>query len=129
MGDGPSSWTDWLIVSRTAAQLKWGTLPGGYVAGRGWNDKERMGGKPVRLMRMVVADYSRPGDLVCDPFMGAGTTGIACHAEQRRFVGIEIDAATFDVACRRIEAAQRQGQLFKLERDGSSIAVPSRQAD
>lgn len=111
-GDGPCSWTDWLVVSRTAAQSKWGMLPGGYVAGPGWNDKERMGGKPVRLMQMVVADYSRPDELVCDPFMGAGTTGVACHTEQRRFVGIEIDPATFDIACRRIEAAQRQGQLF-----------------
>jgi hypothetical protein len=33
-GDGPSSWTDWIVVARTKAQLKWGTLPGGYVAGR-----------------------------------------------------------------------------------------------
>jgi hypothetical protein len=32
-GDGPSSWTDWIVVARTKAQLKWGTLPGGYVAG------------------------------------------------------------------------------------------------
>lgn len=111
-GDGPCSWTDWLVVSRTAAQMKWGTLPGGYVAGPGWNDKHRMGGKPVRLMQMVVGDYSRPGDLVCDPFMGAGTTGVACHTEQRRFIGIEIDPVAFDIACKRIEDAQRQGSLF-----------------
>ena len=111
-GDGPSSWTDWLIVSRTAAQIKWGTLRGGYVAGEGWNDKERMGGKPTRLMQLVVQDYSRPGDLVCDPFMGAGTTGVACAREGRRFIGIEIDPAAFDIACRRIEEAQKQGDMF-----------------
>ena len=111
-GDGPSSWTDWLVVSRTAAQMKWGTLRGGYVAGPGWDDKERMGGKPTRLMQLVVSDYSRPGELVCDPFMGAGTTGVACHKEGRDFIGIEIDEPTFDIACRRIEEAQRQSDLF-----------------
>jgi site-specific DNA-methyltransferase (adenine-specific) len=112
-GDGPSSWTDWMVVSRTKALSKWGTLRGGYVAGEGWNDKERMGGKPVRLMQLVVGDYSRPGEVVCDPFMGAGTTGVACAKEGRDFVGIEIDPASFETACKRIEDAQRQGNLFE----------------
>jgi len=111
-GDGPSSWTDWIVVSRTKAQNKWGTLGGGYVAGPGWDDKGRMGGKPTRLMQRIVTDYSRPGQIVCDPFMGAGTTGVACHTEGRRFVGIEIDEPSFDIACRRIEDAQRQGRLL-----------------
>jgi len=111
-GDGPSSWTDWLIVARTSAQHRWGTLRGGYVAGQGWDDKVRMGGKPTRLMQMVVSDYSRSGETVCDPFMGAGTTGIACAKEGRNFIGIEIDAAAFDIACKRIEDAQKQGDLF-----------------
>lgn len=112
-GDGPSSWTDWVIVARTAAQLRWGTLRGGYIAGQGWNDKERMGGKPTALMRAVVTDYSRLDDLVCDPFMGAGTTGVACVQLGRRFVGIEIDQDCFDIACRRIEAATRQGDMLR----------------
>lgn len=111
-GDGPSSWTDWCIVARTAAQHRWGTLPGGYVAGHGWNDKQRMGGKPTRLMQLLVNDYSRIGELVRDPFMGAGTTGVACAREGRRFVGIEIDLDAFDIACRRIDQEQRQGDLF-----------------
>lgn len=112
-GDGPSSWTDWIVVARTRALSKWGTLPGGYVAGPGWNDKQRMGGKPTRLMQLLVNDYSRRGDLVCDPFMGAGTTGVACMIEGRDFVGVEIDPVAFDIACRRIEDAQRQGNLFE----------------
>lgn len=111
-GDGPSSWTDWLVVSRTKAQNRWGTLRGGYVAGPGWNDKERMGGKPTPLMRLIVSDYSRPDDLICDPFMGAGTTGVAACLESRDFIGIEIDPAAFDTACRRIEDAQRQGDFL-----------------
>lgn len=111
-GDGPSSWTDWLVVARTPAQHRWGTLRGGYVAGPGWDDKVRMGGKPTRLMQLVVSDYSRANEIVCDPFMGAGTTGVACAREGRQFVGIEIDRKTFDIACKRIEDAQRQGDLF-----------------
>jgi site-specific DNA-methyltransferase (adenine-specific) len=111
-GDGPCSWTDWIVPARTKALNKWGTLRGGYIAGPGWDDKQRMGGKPTRLMQLVVSDYSRPGDLVCDPFMGAGTTGVACAKEGRDFIGIEIDPAAFDIACRRIDQAQRQGDLF-----------------
>ena len=111
-GDGPCSWTDWLVVARTGALRKWGTLRGGYVAGDGWNDKERKGGKPTRLMQLIVDDYSRPGDVVCDPFMGAGTTGVAAVKAARDFIGIEIDPAAFDIACRRIEEAQRQADLF-----------------
>lgn len=103
-GDGPSSWTDWIVVSRTAAQLRWGTLRGGYVAGPGWDDKARMGGKPSALMRLLVSDYTRRGETVLDPFMGAGTTGIAAIREGRRFIGVEIDPEAFDIACRRIRA-------------------------
>ncbi len=114
-GDGPCSWTDWIVVSRTKAQSKWGTLPGGYIAGPGWNDKARMGGKPTALMQALVRDYSRPGDLVLDSHMGAGTTGVACLREGRRFVGCEIDADAFAIACQRIEQAYAQGRLFAPE--------------
>jgi len=44
--------------------------------------------------------------------MGAGTTGVACALEDRDFIGIEIDPAAFDIACKRIEDAQRQGDFF-----------------
>lgn len=111
-GDGPSSWTDWIVVARTKAQNKWGTLPGGYIAGPGWNDKQRMGGKPTLLMDALVCDYSRPGQLVLDTHMGAGTTGVACVRQGRRFIGCEIDRQAFDIACKRIEQAQAQERLF-----------------
>jgi len=112
-GDGPCSWTDWIIVSRTKAQSKWGTLPGGYIAGPGWNDKARMGGKPTALMELLVQDYSRAGDTVLDTHMGAGTTGIACIRNGRKFIGIEIDPLAFDIACKRINQAVAQSQLFE----------------
>jgi site-specific DNA-methyltransferase (adenine-specific) len=114
-GDGPSSWTDWIVVARTKAARKWGTLPGGYVAGPGWNDKARMGGKPTALMEALVCDYSRWGDTVLDSHMGAGTTGVACVRTGRKFIGCEIDPEAFDIACRRIEQAYAQRPLFTAE--------------
>lgn len=111
-GDGPSSWTDWIIVSRTAAQARWGTLPGGYVPGQGFRKHERMGGKPVGLMRDLVKDYSRPGDVILDPFMGAGTTALGCILTGRKFVGMEIDEEAFQQACKRIEDAYDAWKLF-----------------
>ena len=111
-GDGPSSWTDWIIVCRTAAQHRWGTLRGGYVAGPGWNDKAHMGGKPTQLMVNLVSDYSREHMTVADPFMGSGTTGVACAQLGRKFIGIEIERKYFDIACERIDNAYRQQRMF-----------------
>lgn len=102
-GDGPCSWTTWIIVSRTAAQLRWGTLPGGYVAREGWiGSNARMGGKPLGLMRCLVKDYSRDGDLIVDPFMGAGTTLHAAKELGRRAIGIEIDEMACELAAKRL---------------------------
>lgn len=68
--------------------------------------------KPVALMSELVSLFTGFGQLVLDPFMGSGTTGVACVKLGRRFVGIEIDPAHFDLACRRIEQAYRQPRLF-----------------
>ena len=51
-------------------------------------------------------------ETVLDPFMGSGTTGVACANLGRSFIGIEREAKYFDIACRRIEDAQRQGRLI-----------------
>jgi len=51
-------------------------------------------------------------ETVLDPFMGSGTTGVACAQLGRKFIGIEIEPKYFDIACRRIEDAYRQGKLF-----------------
>jgi hypothetical protein len=75
------------------------------------NGRQHPNEKPVGLLRILL--QSLPSGLICDPFMGSGSTGVACAAEQRPFVGVEVIPAYFDIACRRIEEAQRQGQLFK----------------
>jgi len=68
--------------------------------------------KPLKLMKWLVNRASLPGEVVFDPFMGSGTTGVAAVQMGREFIGCEIEPAYFDIACRRIEEAQRQGDLF-----------------
>lgn len=58
--------------------------------------------KPVNLMKILVENSSNKGDLVLDPFMGIGTTGIACVESDRNFIGIEIDENYFNIAKDRI---------------------------
>jgi len=65
--------------------------------------------KPVALMRAII-EWTR--GTVVDPFMGSGSTGVACATLGRPFVGIEIDERHFETACKRIEDAQKQGDLF-----------------
>ena len=108
-GDGPSSWTDWLIPSRTKVEIKWGTLPGCYEGRAG--EIEHMGGKPIGMMTRIVMDYSAHGDTVLDFCMGACTTGIACIRTGRNFIGIEKDPAHFATAVERIKRELAQGVL------------------
>lgn len=73
--------------------------------------KEHPTQKPVELMRWCIEQAGRPG-LIADPFMGSGTTGVACVQLGRAFIGIEREPKYFDIACKRIEQAVAQGQLF-----------------
>lgn len=68
--------------------------------------------KPVSLIQRLIAHSSHDREMVFDPFMGSGTTGVACAKMGRRFIGIEIDEGYFDMACKRIEAAYKQGDIF-----------------
>ena len=61
--------------------------------------------KPVALMDYLIRTYTNPGEVVLDFAAGSGTTGVAAMNTGRRFVGIEMDDAYFDIACDRIEAA------------------------
>ena len=103
-GDGPSSWTCWIVVSRPRCEpfSKWGTLPGGYAGPS--PSCEVVGGKPLWLMQAIVRDYTRPGDIVCDPFVGSGTTAIAALSEGRRFIGAEAMPEHHAIATRRLAA-------------------------
>lgn len=112
VGDGPSSWTVYAMVARprTKEFMAWGTLPGAYT---GIPSDEAGGGrgKPMWLMNALVRDYSRPGDLVCDPFVGWGTTLAAAVGLGRRALGAEVDPEAFAEAQRRL-ARPLQTDLF-----------------
>jgi DNA modification methylase len=70
--------------------------------------------KPVSLMQWCIQQAKVPASgTILDPYMGSGSTGVAAVQMRHPFVGIEIDPTYFDIACRRIEQAQRQGDLFR----------------
>ena len=60
--------------------------------------------KPVSLLEWLVLTYTNPGDLVIDPFLGSGTTALACARTGRRFLGIEREEKYFDLAIKRLQA-------------------------
>jgi DNA modification methylase len=66
--------------------------------------------KPVRLMTWCLG-LAPKAQTVCDPFMGSGSTGVACAQLGKRFTGIERERKYFDIACERIENEQRQARL------------------
>lgn len=68
--------------------------------------------KPRTLMLEIVQDFTNPGQSILDPFMGSGTTGIACLQSGRKFIGIERDDHFFEVALERIRKADRQPDMF-----------------
>ncbi len=70
--------------------------------------------KPVALMRWCIEFISNPGDTIFDPFMGSGTTGVACMQLGRRFIGCEIDPTYYAIAEKRIKQAAAQ-MLLPLE--------------
>lgn len=115
-GQGPSVGHEMLVSAWYGSGVsKWngGGKPGTFVytkntAGGGQHPTQ----KPLPLISELVGLFSFAGDLVCDPFMGSGTTAVACLKLGRRFVGIEVDQKHFDGACRRIEEAAKQSDLF-----------------
>lgn len=76
--------------------------------------KEHPTQKPVELMAWCIEQLQK-AESIFDPFMGSGTTGVAAVQLGRKFVGIERDESYFEIACKRIETAVAQGQLFTPE--------------
>jgi len=115
-GDGPASWAVYLMVSRprTKAMAKWGALPGAYVERRAFRRGGGGRNKSMDLMRAIVRDYSRPGDLVCDPCAGYATTGVAALTLGRRFVGAEVVPDVFERGRDRLADVQAV-DLFGLD--------------
>lgn len=115
-------WDKGQSLSQSDCELAWTNTPGALRIGR-FNRAQLVSDvglhrptyhptqKPVRLMEWCLDQIDATG-LVLDPFMGSGTTGVACMNLGRSFIGIEREVKYFDIACRRIEDAQRQGRLI-----------------
>ena len=74
--------------------------------------KEHPTQKPIRLIEWCLG-FLPDAKTILDPFMGSGTTGVACANLGRKFIGIEIEPRYFDIACKRIEEAYKQPRLFE----------------
>jgi site-specific DNA-methyltransferase (adenine-specific) len=109
VGDGRSTWNG---GGRHGVYIQPKSDPG---VGHGGPSNQHPTQKPQRLMSELLALFTQPGDLVLDPFMGSGTTGVCAHATGRRFIGIEKDRRYFDMACERIRVAQAQAALLPQE--------------
>jgi DNA modification methylase len=72
--------------------------------------------KPPAYGNWLVSRFAGVNEVVLDPFLGSGTTGISCAKLGRKFIGIEIEPKYFDIACRRIEEAWKQPRLFEEPR-------------
>ncbi len=106
-GDGPCLAVEFIMVARRRkrmAKADMGSRDGAYHVDVGLEGGGRTvaGRKNLGLMSAIIRDYSRPGDLVCDPFSGSGTTAIAALQEGRRFVGSEAKPEHHAIAMRRI---------------------------
>lgn len=78
--------------------------------------------KPLSLMRELIQLFTNPGDVIFDPFMGSGTTGVAALECGRRFIGAELDEGYFDTAVKRMEAANMVPSLVR--NDGLAKPAP-----
>jgi len=114
-GDRPGSGWEAVLILHRSGRKRWN---GGGRHGV-WIFPKTSGNhpteKPVPLLSQWVRDFTDAGEMVLDPFMGSGSTGVAALQCGRRFIGIERDIAHFATACRRIEEAQRQMPLIPHE--------------
>lgn len=109
-GQGPAQGAECFVTAwGGTGHAKWnaGGKRGVYthcVNGK-WRHGEHPAEKPPNLMSELLLDFTNQGETILDPFMGSGTTGVACVNLNRKFIGIELDQKYFDIACKRIEDA------------------------
>lgn len=75
-------------------------------------EKQHPTQKPLALMRWCIERLPDSVVTICDPFMGSGTTGVACAKLGKQFIGIEVEPRYFEIAVRRIDEAYKQGDMF-----------------
>ena len=84
-----------------------------FVGLRGGKDRQHPTQKPLSLLKWIINNRIDPNTTILDPFMGSGTTGVACVQTNRNFIGVEIEPKYYEIAEQRIKDAQRQ-MVMKL---------------
>lgn len=90
-----------------------GSRPNGFMTTERAEQNGHPCPKPIEQTKWMVSRVSFERETILDPFMGSGTTGVACANLGRKFIGIEIEPKYFDIACRRIDEAYKQPRLFE----------------
>ena len=106
--DVEMAWTSFTTAARIF-KYRWNGMFQGTIADKRMNEKRvHPTQKPLPLMEWVIQNYTKEGDTILDPFMGSGTTGVACVNFNRDFIGVEKENQFFNIAKNRIEAAESQ---------------------
>ena len=106
--DAELFWTSWGCARRVFRHLWKGMCQASEKGGKQrWHPTQ----KPIALMEFCL-NLAPKSKVILDPFMGSGTTGVACVKLGRKFIGIEIDPGYFDIACKRISDAYKQPDMF-----------------
>jgi len=107
-GDRPGTGWEGVAILHGKGRKRWngGGKHAVWTHPKGSNRTGHPTGKPLDLFLDFVRDFTDPGDTILDPFMGSGTTGVACVELGRNFIGIEKDRKWFEVAQERIAGAR-----------------------
>jgi site-specific DNA-methyltransferase (adenine-specific)/modification methylase len=100
----------WTNMPRAVRRIRY--LWNGFARANGESRDDHPTQKPLGVMRWALTQLPSDTQTILDPFMGSGTTGVAAVQMGRSFIGIEREPKYFDIAVRRIEEAQRQGDFF-----------------
>lgn len=119
--DAEFAWTN-LKIKRNVIRHLWkgvACVKAGEEGGRRWHPTT----KPQGVMRWCL-DQMPDARVICDPYMGSGSTGVAAVTMGRGFIGVEIHRHYFDIACERIARAQAQGQLLPADKPQHPVQEP-----
>ena len=113
-GDRPGTGWEAIAICHKTGRKRWngGGKHAFYSWAKGSNNSGHPTGKPIGLFSEFVHDFTNIGETILDPFMGSGTTGVAAIQMGRKFIGIEREPKYFEIACKRIEQATKQDDMF-----------------
>ena len=114
--NGASDFADcelaWTNLNKAVRRIVWQWSGFMRKGERGFKYRDHPTQKPIGVMQWCIGHLPPNATTILDPFMGSGTTGVACVKMGRKFTGIELEPRYFDIACKRIEEAYRQPDMF-----------------